>query len=405
MAGTPLSTREAIPLYALLMALTAMSMDLFLPAFPFFEQYYGVTSPQMIHLIIPMLILGMVFGEIFFGLFSDSQGRKRSLKLGLCLYILASLYAFWAPTIEHLLVARFLQGVAVAGPKIATRAMIRDQFNGADMARILSLIMIILIFFPMIAPAVGQGLIYLLGWQSLFLFLILLAIIGFIWMSLRQSETLAPADRLSFTWPHFIHNLGRILSHPNVLAYTIAVGLVFGAILGYLSLAADIFQKQYHTGEWFPLYFAILATAIIGANYFNSRYVHRFGMSAIVIGSLISFAILSGLSLGLFSVWSFTPPFALFMVSFYLIFFCIGLLFGNLNALAMTYLGKIAGLGSSVNSALSSLVAFVIAYLLTSFYDQTLFGLLVGYCLLACTALALSLFAKEKISGPVIPVN
>ncbi len=403
MQPSSLTDKEAIPLYALLMALTALSMDLLLPAFPYLEAHFALSDLGNLALIIPILIFGMVFGELFFGPFSDRFGRKPSLYIGLTLYILATIYAVFAPTLDHLLVARFFQGIAVSGPKIATRAMVRDQYDGADMARFMSIIMAILILFPMIAPALGQALILLFGWQSLFVFLILNAFCAMIWMHLRQPETLQPHQRLPFSGKLFLRNTLRIVMHLNVLAYTLAVGLIFGCILGYLSISQSIFQTLYKTGSYFPLYFAVLAMAVGLAAVVNSQIVKKLGMHVIVLSALICLFAISLITLILCYYWQGLLPLPLFMICFLSIFFCFGLLFSNLNTLAMTYLGHIAGLGASINSSLSSLVGFIVASSISHLYDLTLIPLVMTFLGISCCTICLVLFAKNHEMSPVMP--
>ena len=147
---------EFVALFAVMMSLTAMSIDAMLPALPAIGHSLGVEDSKDTQLIISLFILGMGCGEIFFGPLSDAIGRKKAIYIGIGIYCAGAVLALTATSIEQLLLGRIVQGIGVSGPKIASRALIRDQFEGNAMARIMSFIMMVFILTPMIAPAVGQ---------------------------------------------------------------------------------------------------------------------------------------------------------------------------------------------------------------------------------------------------------
>ncbi len=194
---------ERIALYACLTALTAFSIDAMLPGLPLIETALAPSPPLSTQHVISLFIFGMALGELVLGPLSDATGRKPALLAGLALYGLGTLLAVSAGSLETLVCARVLQGIGVAGPKIATRAMIRDQFAGAQMARILSLIFTLFILVPLLAPWLGQTIMMAFGWRSLFVLSLALSLMLGLWLALRHPETLDPASRLPSAPPCF----------------------------------------------------------------------------------------------------------------------------------------------------------------------------------------------------------
>ncbi len=385
-----ISFRERIILYALLTSLTSISIDALLPALRQIGEEVGVAPPLSTQHIISLFIFGMAFGELFLGPLSDAIGRKKALVLGLCLYAVGTITALLGGSLEIVILGRFLQGMGASGPKIATRAMIRDQFEGDAMARVMSFMFMLFILVPMLAPALGQGLISLAGWRSVFGICLVIALLLGIWLLMRHPETLPAAKRIVFRPTLLVRNGGRILSKRRVTLLIIATGIVFGAQLLYLSTAADLFFDAYGIKETFPFYFAIIATGIGLASYLNARLVQKLGMDAMARAAFIGLA-----SVGLFMLlasmlWGGRLPLVALMVFGFSAFFAIGILFGNLNAMAMRSLGQVAGLGASLIASGSSFVATLYAIGIGSFYDGTAMNLAIGFFVAGVGALALA---------------
>ncbi|KQV41421.1 MULTISPECIES: multidrug effflux MFS transporter [unclassified Rhizobium] len=397
----PTRFRERIALYALLTSLTSVSIDALLPGLRAIGVDLGISPPLSTQHVISLFILGMAFGELLFGPLSDALGRKKALILGLCVYAAGTVVAMLAGSLEMVIVGRFLQGVGVSGPKIATRAMIRDQFEGDAMARVMSFMFTLFILVPMLAPALAQAIIAAAGWRSVFMFYLVMAGVLGLWLTLRQPETLPPERRIAFRPRLLLRNGHRILTNRRVAPLILATGLVFGAQLLYLSTAADLFFDAYGIADTFPLYFALLATGIGLASFLNSRMVQRFGMDAMARAGFLGLT-LSGFAM-LLAVLAFGGhlPFTVLLALTYAAFFAIGILFGNLNAMAMRSLAQVAGLGASLIASGSSLVATGFAVTLGRFYDGTPLALACGLLIAGVLSLILSAFAA---SGPAEPV-
>ncbi|MFC5584614.1 MFS transporter [Nitratireductor kimnyeongensis] len=396
---------ERIALYASLTSLTALSIDAVLPALRIIEVELRVEPPLSTQHIVSLFIFGMVFGELFLGPISDAIGRKKALVLGLGLFMAGTLVAMFATSVGVIVAGRILQGIGVAGPKIATRALIRDQFEGEAMARIVSFMFVLFILVPMLAPAMGQLVLAIAGWRAIFVVYLALSVLLCIWLIARQPETLPPQTRIRFHPVTLLQNGARILRSRRVTLLIIATGLVFGAHLQYLSTAADIFFDVYGVSTLFPAYFAAFAAGIGLASIVNAQIVRRFGMQSMSEGALLGLVILGLSLLSLSLVYQGRPPFLAFMGMGFLVFFCIGILFGNLNAMAMQSLGQLAGLGASLIASGSSLVAVVFAVSFGAFYNQTTIPLASGFLTTGLLGFVLVRLASGASQEPVVPVK
>lgn len=395
---------EFVALFALLTALTALGTDAILPALPAIADTFGSAEKQAM-LTVTLFVFGMVFGEMVFGPLSDAIGRKPVILAGLALFAAGAVVAMAAPSLEVLVAGRILQGLGAAGSKIGSRAAIRDRFAGPAMAQAMSLIMTVFMFVPMIAPALGQGLMQAFGWHAIFAAYVAIAAWAGGWLALRQPETIAPEARLPLNWRPVIRNAGRIVAHRHVLAHTIAAGLIFGAHLHYLAVAQSLIGEVYGYGLGFPLIFALFGVGLAAAFFTNARLVMRLGMARLVNAALWGLAAVSlALILAALATEG-VPPRAVFLPGMLATFFCVGILYGNLNAMAMQVLGAVAGLGTSVISSVSSLIAVIVALLAGWVYDLTLTPVAATFLAAAALSLAARRALQDTALIPVSPVR
>ncbi len=393
-----MSRAERLTLYVALTALTAFSIDGLLPAMLMIGDTLGISPPLSVSQIVTVFVLGMAMGEFAIGPVSDATGRRVAVFAGLIVFALGTIVALMAETYAMVLFGRFLQGVGVAGPKIGTRAMIRDRHEGADMARTMSAIFTLLLLVPMIAPAIGAAIAAMTGWRGIFAAYLAMAVGLGLWLWFRHPETLPVERRVPLRPRLFAQNLRAILVNVRVTPVVIATGFVFGAQLSYFAVAAELFGVVYDMPRTMPLLFALLATGTASALLLNMRMVGRTGMDTLILTGLL-FLGLSGTGLLISAaLGSGQPPFAIFFGLTWLGFFGLGLLFGNLNALAMRPLGELAGLGSSVVASLSSLVAFVFASVLERLAQGPVWILAFSFAIAALlSAILIAASGRERL--------
>ena len=387
-AGERLRTGEFIPLVALLFSLVALAIDGMLPALPEIGRDLGVSRPNDVQYVIIALFLGLGLGQVFFGPLSDRIGRKPAIYAGLGVFMAGCVVSVVAPTFETMIAGRVLQGIGVAGPRIVTVAVVRDQYEGRPMARIMSFAMAVFILVPAIAPALGLAILRTAGWRAIFIAFFLIAAIAFVWLLVRQPETLPPARRRSLSPRVLAGAVREILGNRAAVGYTVATGFAFSPFVAYLSSAPQMFEDGYGVRDLFVLWFAVLALVIGAASIVNGRLVMRYGMrrlsavaaAAIAVGSTVAWIGLVPYD-GLFPFW-------LFMAYFLVVFAFVGLLFGNLNALAMEPLGHIAGVGSAVVASLATLISVPLGGAVGQSFDGTLYGQVGAFAIFGAGMLA-----------------
>ena len=381
------SFAEFVILVSMMISLTALSIDAMLPALSQIGSDLNVQNANDRQLVVSMIFLGLAVGQLFFGPLSDKTGRKPAMYGGYAVFVAGSLLSMFALSFPMMLFGRLLQGAGVSAPRAVTLALVRDQYEGRAMARVMSFVMTVFILVPMIAPILGQTILLISGWRSIFGVFVLLAAITMVWFALRMPETLAPENRAPFSLERIIGATREIIKTRPALGYTVTAGLVSGAHLGYLNSAQQVFQEQYALGQLFPLFFAVIAFSIGLASFLNARLVVRFGMRMLVRWALL---VIFGLSIAIFGIGLVTagqPPLWLFIVYLMMVFFCIGILFGNMNALAMEPLGHIAGIGAAVVGSLSTLISVMLGTMIGRSYNGTILPLVTGIAFLTGLAL------------------
>jgi DHA1 family bicyclomycin/chloramphenicol resistance-like MFS transporter len=316
--------------------------------------------------------------------------------------IIGCLLSLFATSFPMMLAGRVIFGVGVAGPRIVTIAIVRDQYKGRAMAQVMSFVMAVFILVPIIAPALGQGILLFAGWRAIFAVYLGLALMILAWFALRQPETLAPKQRLPFSLRRIVMGVREVLATRISIGYTIAAGFVYGAFLSYLNTAQQIFQEQYGLGKLFPFFFGVLAISFGFSAVLNTRLVMRYGMRRLTTWSSLTIGTLSSVFFAIAYVQAGQPPLWALMAFFSTVFFCVGMLFGNLNALAMEPLGHIAGVGAAVVGALTTTISLLLGTLIGQSYNGTVLPLIGGFAILSLASATAMRWAAHKRSVPQI---
>lgn len=377
-----------VAMMAFVYAVVAFSIDAMLPALP---QIAAEMVPQDVNraqLVLTAFMLGMGGGMLFSGPISDAVGRKRTIAGGIAIYVAGAALAITANSLEVLLLARVLQGIGASGPRIAVLAMIRDVFQGREMARVMSFVNMLFLMVPAIAPFAGQMIMHVTGWRGIFGACILFAVAAVLWIGLGQRETLPPARRVPLQWRRLLTGAREALSNRQVQICTVTIALGFGQMFALLSSAPQLFAETYGRGAQFAAWFAILAVLAAGGTMINARLVMRVGMRRMASTAYAVQVVLAGLFLVL--LLSDALPQALRFPAFFLwaisIFIMAGVTFGNLNAMALQGMGHIAGLTASLVSAFSTVGAMLVAAPVGQLYNGT--AVPVATAAMLCSGLA-----------------
>jgi DHA1 family bicyclomycin/chloramphenicol resistance-like MFS transporter len=389
--GLKTSFAEFVVLTALLISLTAMSIDIMLPSLPQIGAAFSVANANETQQIITSYMLGLGIGQLAWGPLSDRFGRKVLLLIGLFIFVLGSLACLLAPTLNAMLGARAVQGFGGAAARVISVAIVRDMFAGRQMARVMSTVMTVFIAVPIFAPSVGQALAHIGNWRWNFYVLLSAGLIGMVWAGYRLSETSRPAGAAMLG---FIDGCRAVLRNRVTLGYTIASGFMFACLVSYISSAQQIFVDVYDLGQLFPVMFGALACSLAVASSTNARLVQRLGMRRASHSALIALIALS-LAMSLTSIAG-RPALLVFGPLMAGAFFCFGLIFANFNAIAMQPMAHVAGTAASLIGFFSTMTGASLGWFVGRMFDGTVRPISIGFLLLGIAAFACVLAVEGR---------
>jgi len=387
-----------IVLVAMLTSLLAFGTDAMLPALPEIGESLGLLEANRVQLIVSIFMLGTGLGQLFFGPLSDYRGRKPAILFGLAIFTIGSVISLAAQSFEVMLAGRFLQGLGAAGPRTGSMAMVRDLYKGREMARVMSFVTAVFILVPALAPFMGQMIMLQWGWRSIFVAFILFALVAFLWMAYGQSETQDAKNRNRFSWRDLQQSVKAVVTTRQTMVFTIVAGFNFAAFVVYLSSAEQIFSDIFEVGDLFPLYFAIMALAIGSASILNARLVGRLGMHLLVRRAITALVAISAVYVVLIALVPEVETLWVFLSWGIMAFFSVGLVFGNVNALAMEPMGRNAGIAAAFVGSLSTVIAVAIGLPLGLFYNGSTLPLVSGFILLGLAGLFMVRLAPKTES-------
>lgn len=393
-----ISEFEFIGIMASLMALAALSIDALLPGLDEIGKAIGTTDEKHNQLLITVIVLGLGVGQLVAGALSDSIGRKPVMYIGSTIFAVASIICISASSLEVMIFGRFLQGIGLSAPRSVSTAIIRDKYNGNEMAKVMSYIVVIFILAPVVAPTFGKLLLDNWGWESIFYSQLIFGVFVTIWLWQRQAETLKKEDQKKMNWALFSNGIKEFFKFPKVVVYTIISGLISAPFLAYMSTSQQIFSKQYDLEDIYPYIFSGLALGIGVATFINGKLVMKYGMQKMAMIPMIILLCISTVYITLF--WGITNPSSTILILFLgSILFTIGFIFGNLNAMAMQPIGHIAGIGASIIGFASTLVSVPIAVFMGEFINKTSLPIFIGFA--TCTALSIIMMTwVERTTNP-----
>jgi len=397
-ARKALGETELMWMMAMLMALNAFGIDAILPALDALAADLSVSGNDR-QFVIGIYLLTAGMGALVPGALADRFGRRPILLGSIAVYIVLSVLSALAPTYDALIAVRGCQGFFAAGIVALPPAIIRDRVGGDKMARMMSLIFVIFLMVPAIAPTIGEGILQVGNWRAIFGVMAVLGVAVGLWVHLRLPESLSDDNRQPIMPRTIARNMGRALVLPSVAGYVIGSALVFGALFGFINSSQQLITETFGAGDIFPLVFAICAGSMAFASWSNSRIVERFGARRVSHTALFGFIIVSACQLMFAfqpeeSLWHFVPLMAINMA-------LLGFIGSNFGAIAMNPFFSIAGAASSAHGFVRMTTAALLGGAIGYAFDGTARPLALALLAsgLACLVLVL-MSEKGRLFGP-----
>lgn len=397
----PMGKREFIALAAFLMAINSLAIDIMLPALQQIGSSLGVMNENHRQYVVTAYLIGFGSAQLIYGPLSDRFGRRKPLLVGIIIYVISAFGIALIPSFAGLLALRFIQGLGSAATRVITVSIVRDVFGGRLMAEVMSLIMMVFMIVPVIAPGSGQIIMLVSTWHMIFVFIGTMATLVGAWMYFRLPETLKPENIRPLTVRSVASGFKIVLTDRVALCYTLASTFLFGALFGFINSAQQIYNNIYGLGVYTPLAFGGVAAFMALSSFVNSQFVGRFGMRRLSHTALLGFVAITFCWL-LVQLYGPAPmPFPLFMVFFALAMFQFGWIGSNFNSLAMEPLGHVAGTASSVLGFMSTVGGASIGACIGQFYNGTATPMVVGYFTVSLIGVVFVLIAeKGKLFRP-----
>lgn len=355
--GNSLTKRERLKYILLLGALVALgpfTIDLYLPAFPAVAADL-LTSDAAIQLTLTATTIGFGLGQLIVGPLSDAVGRRRPLIAATAVHVIASIGVVFAPTIEWVMAGRVLQGIGAAGGAVVAMAMVRDLFEGQSLVRMLSRLVLVMGFAPVLAPVIGSQLLHFVDWRGIFVMLAAYGLLMTIIAAVFLVETHPPHRRGKFSGSEVARRYRTLITDAGFIGVAVVGAATFTSLFAYLSASSFVFQQLYGmSAQEFGFVFGLNSIGLVVATQVSARlmrrlppyYVTAFGLAIMTTGA-IAILVCAALGTGLVGV----------LIPLFFTIGATGLVLPTVQVMALANHAKEAGTAASLIGAANMGVA------------------------------------------------
>lgn len=361
------------------MAITALAIDALLPAFGDIRSTFDLaTDSNAVAGLVTAFLVGSGLGLIPAGLLADRFGRRPIMWGGIVIYIVGAALSALAPSLTWMMIGRLVWGMGAAGPRVAALAMVRDSYEGEQMAKQMSQIMAVFLLVPAIAPTLGAGVLAVAPWQGVMWLCAGAAVLVFL-VSLRLPATMRPELRRELNPREILAGYRLVLTTPGTVPYLVAMTALMAALMSYVASSEIIIDEVFGLDDWFPLVFGGLAIFMGFSMFVNGRIVERVGLDVMIRRTMIAQVAIDAVLLVLALATGGRPPFTLFFIVFAATIGCQQILNPNLNAAAMRPLGAVAGSGTAVLGMIPMVFGALLGSRIDAMFDGSITPLATGF--------------------------
>ncbi|MBV1916857.1 MAG: multidrug effflux MFS transporter [Sphingomonadaceae bacterium] len=389
----PMKEFEFTGLMAAMMALQALAIDVMLPALGIIAQDLGAADPNDRQLVVGVFLVSSGVFALFPGPLADRFGRRPVALTCLAAYFVICLASAFVTDFSTLLMLRVMLGMFSAGLMTLPLAVVRDRFSGDRMARAQSMIAMIFMLVPMLAPLLGQGIMVVSGWREIFVVMAFLGLMVGVWVWFRLPETLHSDYRQPIRPKVILSNMWLAISLRQTVGYVLGGIFVQAAILGYINISQQLIAEALGAGEWFPTVFGAMAAMIALANFINSRIVERFGARRVSHTALLASIVVAVIHAAI--AWRGGETLLVFAVLMGLSMFANSFLGANFQSIALQPFARIAGSAASAMSSIRLVGGATIGLLIGQAYDGSPLPLALSLVGIGLAGLALVLFSEN----------
>lgn len=391
--------RMAIVL-GLLSVIGPVAIDMYLPALPEIGGQLGA-STSSVQLSLMSFMAAFAVGQLIYGPISDMIGRKPPLYIGTLVFIAGSIGCALAPSVEWLIASRFIQGIGGCAAMSLPRAIVRDEYTGAEAAQLFSLIMLVFSISPILAPLAGSVVIAFGDWRLLFWVMGAVGVFGLILSIVALKETRPKHLRTESTMGSAIRGYGMLLKDWNFLGLTFIGAFGMSAFMAFIGNSSFVFIEHYGlTPTEYSLAFSVNAISFFAVSQSTGFMVKRFGLQRVVRTAVTGFALSMALLAGIFvagidSMWILS---GLMFVAFGFL----GLVLPTTGVLAMEEHGEFAGTASALMGTLQMVLGAVVMGIVGAFHDGTAIPMVLGFAVCAILAFILTQATIRTTVTPVV---
>jgi DHA1 family bicyclomycin/chloramphenicol resistance-like MFS transporter len=393
--------RTAIVL-GLLSVVGPLAIDMYLPALPAIGRDLGAADAVIQQSLLAFLA-AVAVGQLVYGPLSDMFGRKPPLYAGIALFTLASIGCALAPSAELLILFRFLQGIGACASMSLPRAIVRDQYRGAEATQLMSLVMLVFSVSPILAPLAGSIVIAFGDWRSMFWVMATVGLLGLTLMVLALKETRPREVRLNSGLGSALSAYGRLLTDARFMGLTLTGTFGMSSFMAFVGNSSFVYIDHYGlTPTQYSLAFSVNAISFFATTQATGLMVKRFGLSRVVVTAVTGYAA-SMLVLAAVFFSGFDSIYVLggFM---FLAFGFLGLVLPATGVLAMEEQGAIAGSASALMGTVQMITASLVMATVGAFADGSARPMVIAFAICGVLAFAIAQVTLRRRSPAAIEV-